>query len=213
MLIPFEQVYRFIESNGKSIKGVLHLGAHACEEKSAYNSHNINDSNIIWIDGNESLVEKMKSEGVQHIYHALINDEEKEVEFKITNNGQSSSILDLGIHANLYPNVVVTEVRVQKTMRLDTFFELNSIDPTKYDFWNLDIQGSELNALKSAEKYLKHVNYIYTEANTREIYKGCALLPEIDCYLAEYGFARVAFQEYENHGWGDAFYYRVAPTL
>jgi FkbM family methyltransferase len=213
MLIPFEQVYRFIESNGRIIKGVLHLGAHACEEKSAYNRHNINDSQILWIDGNESLVKKMKDEGVQHIYHALINDEEKEVEFKITNNGQSSSILDLGIHANLYPNVVVTEVRVQKTMRLDTFFELNSIDPTKYDFWNLDIQGSELNALKSAEKHLKHVNYIYTEANTREIYKGCALLPEIDCYLAEYGFARIAFQEYENHGWGDAFYYRVAPTL
>ena len=213
MLIPFEQVYRFIESNDKTIKGILHLGAHACEEKSAYNYHNIEDYNIVWIDGNESLVKKMKEQGVKHIYHALINDEEKEVDFKITNNGQSSSILDLGIHANLYPDVVVTEVRKQKTMRLDTFFESNNIDPTKYDFWNLDIQGSELNALKSAEKYLKYVNYIYTEANTREIYKGCALLPEIDCYLTQYGFARIAFQEYENHGWGDAFYYRVAPTL
>jgi FkbM family methyltransferase len=209
MLIPFEQVHRFIESNGKSISGILHLGAHACEEKSAYNRHNINDSQIVWIDGNESLVKKMKEEGIQHIYHALINDEEKEVEFKITNNGQSSSILDLGIHANLYPDVVVTEVRKQKTMRLDTFFEKNNIDYTKYDFWNLDIQGSELNALKSAEKYLKHVNYIYTEANIREIYKDCALLPEIDTYLAQHGFIRIAFKEYDNHGWGDAFYYRI----
>ena len=213
MLIPFEQVYKFIESNGKTIKGVFHLGAHACEEKLAYNRHNINDSNILWIDGNETLVQKMKQEGISNIYHALINDEEKEVEFKITNNGESSSILDLGIHANLYPHIVVTEVRVQKTMRLDTFFELNNIDPSKYDFWNLDIQGSELNALKSAEKYLKHVNYIYTEANTREIYKGCDLLPEMDYYLTQQGFTRVAFQEYENHGWGDALYYRIAPTL
>jgi FkbM family methyltransferase len=213
MLIPFEQVYNFIVSNGRTIKGVLHLGAHNCEEKYDYNKYGIEDSKIIWIDGNETLVNNMKNKGVQNIYHALINDEEKDIEFKITNNGQSSSILDLGIHKDLYPHIVVTDTQIQKTIRLDTFFEKNSIDPTKYDFWNLDIQGTELNALKSAEKYLKHVNYIYTEANTKEIYKGCALLPEMDYYLAQHGFARLAFQEYENHGWGDAFYVRVAPTL
>lgn len=212
MLIPFEQVNRFILSNGKSIKGVLHVGAHACEEKSAYNNEGISDNNIIWIDGNQTLVNKMKNNGIHHIYHVLVDDEEKVVDFKITNNGQSSSILDLGIHANLYPDVVVTETRLQKTMRLDTFFETNNLDPKSYDFWNLDIQGTELRALKSAEKYLKYVNYIYTEANTKEIYKGCALLNEIDDYLAKYGFIRIAFKEYENHGWGDAFYYRVAST-
>jgi len=213
MLIPFEQVNRFILSNGNEIKGILHIGAHMCEEKNEYNKYGIDDSRIIWIDGNETLVEKNKLNGIPHIYYALIDNEEKDVTFKITNNGQSSSILDLGIHASLYPDVVVTENRKQTTIRLDTLLEQNNIDPSKYDFWNLDIQGTELRALKSAEKYLKYVNYIYTEANTREIYKGCNLLPEIDYYLAQYGFARVAFQEYENHGWGDAFYYRVAPTL
>ena len=213
MLIPFEQVNRFILSNGNEIKGILHIGAHMCEEKNEYNKYGIDDSRIIWIDGNETLVEKNKLNGIPHIYYALIDNEEKDVTFKITNNGQSSSILDLGIHASLYPDVVVTENRKQTTIRLDTLLEQNNIDPSKYDFWNLDIQGTELRALKSAEKYLKYVNYIYTEANTREIYKGCNLLPEIDYYLAQYGFARVAFQEYENHGWCDAFYYRVAPTL
>ena len=213
MLIPFEQVYNFIKLNGKQIKGILHLGAHMCEEKYDYNKNGIADTNIIWIEGNTDLVQKNKEKGISNIYHALIDNEEKDVSFKVTNNGQSSSILDLGIHKDLYPHIVVTENKSQKTIRLDTFFQQHNIDPTNYDFWNLDIQGTELRALKSGEKYLKYVNYIYTEANTKEIYKGCNLLSEMDYYLAQYGFARIAFQEFDNHGWGDAFYYRVAPTL
>jgi FkbM family methyltransferase len=209
MLIPFDQINEFILSNGKKIKGIIHLGAHECEERNDYNKNGVDDSRIIWIEGNANLVEQNKDKHI-NIFHALIDDEEKEVEFKITNNGQSSSILELGIHKDLYPHITVSEIHKQKTIRLDSFFEQHNIDPSKYDFWNLDIQGTELRALKSAEKYLKYVNYIYTEANTREIYKGCALLPEIDCYLEERGFVRIAFQECENHGWGDAFYYRVS---
>ena len=209
MLIPFVIVNQFILSNGKKIKGILHLGAHECEEKEDYNNNGVDDSRIIWIEGNTKLFEKNKSKGI-NIFNAIIDDEEKEVEFKITNNGQSSSLLELGIHKDLYPDIIVSEIQRGKATRLDSFFELHNIDPSKYDFWNLDIQGTELRALKSAEKYLKHVNFIYTEANTKEIYKGCALLPDMDRYLAEHGFIRVAFQENDNHGWGDALYYRVA---
>jgi len=209
MLIPFDQINQFILSTGKKIKGIIHIGAHECEERNDYNKNGVDDSRIIWIEGNANLVQQNKDKDI-NIFHALIDDEEKEVEFKITNNGQSSSILELGIHKDLYPHITVSEIHKQKTVRLDSFFEQHNIDPSKYDFWNLDIQGTELRALKSAEKYLKYINYIYTEANTREIYKGCALLPEIDFYLEERGFVRIAFQECENHGWGDALYYRVS---
>ena len=209
MLIPFNQLNQFISSNEKQIKGILHVGAHECEEREDYNKNGIDDSRIIWVEGNPNLVDKNKDKGL-NIYYALIDDEEKEVEFKVTNNPQCSSLLDLEICSVLYPQIIVEEIQKQKTIRLDTFFEQNNIDPSKYDFWNLDIQGTELRALKSGQKYLKYVNYIYTEANTQEIYKGCALLPELDNYLTQHGFARLGFQEYDNHGWGDAFYYRVS---
>jgi FkbM family methyltransferase len=171
MLIPFDQINEFILSNGKKIKGIIHVGAHECEERNDYNKNGVDDSRIIWIEGNANLVEQNKDKHI-NIFHALIDDEEKEVEFKITNNGQSSSILELGIHKDLYPHIIVSEIHKQKTIRLDSLFEQHNIDPSKYDFWNLDIQGTELRALKSAEKYLKYVNYIYTEANTREIYNA-----------------------------------------
>jgi hypothetical protein len=37
---------------------------------------------------------------------------------------------------------------------------MNNIDGSKYDFWNFDIQGSELLALKVYTKYTK-VLYIF----------------------------------------------------
>jgi hypothetical protein len=39
-------------------KGILHVGAHLCEEKDLYNSIGITDTQILWIDGNEDLVKK-----------------------------------------------------------------------------------------------------------------------------------------------------------
>jgi len=44
---------------------------------------------------------------------------------------------------------------------------------------NLDIQVVELRVLKSMEKYLQHVKYIYTEVNTEQVYKGCNLIGEV----------------------------------
>ena len=207
MLISFNQVHSFILANASPINGILHIGAHLCEERYDYNANGINDSNILWIEGNPKLVEKNKNKGV-NIFHVLVDEEEKEVTFNITNNGQSSSILQLGTHKITYPDIVVCEKQTHTTMRLDTFFDKNNLDPSKYDFWNLDIQGTELRALKSAGKYLEHVKYIYTEINTEEVYQGCTLLADLDAFLASHGFIRIATKLVNGAGWGDAFYFK-----
>ena len=77
----------------------------------------------------------------------------------------------------------------------------------KYNFINFDIQGAELNGIKSMEKYLNDVDYIYTEVNIKHLYKNCPLLDEIDEYLDKYDFTRVE-THLTQHGWGDAFYIR-----
>ena len=206
LVIPFEQINNFIKSTGNNIKGILHIGAHELEERIHYNNIGIDDSKIIWIEGNPAIVEQNKNKGVT-IYQALIDEEEKEIMFYITNNGHSSSILELGTHANAYPNIKVTEPIKLKTIRLDNFFETNNIDPNNYDFWNLDIQGAELRALKSAGKYLENVKYIYTEVFIKELYKGSALLPDVDAFLKIHGFTRIATQLHDV-GWGEAFYFK-----
>jgi hypothetical protein len=50
-----------------------------------------------------------------------------------------------------------------KSVTIDTFFERSKIDLSKYNFWNFDIQGAELMALKGATKSIKYAkdDYFY----------------------------------------------------
>ena len=77
----------------------------------------------------------------------------------------------------------------------------------KADFLNMDIQGAELKCLKGFERNLGMINAIYAEVNEKELYAGCALLPELDAWLSEHGFVRV-HTHMTPHGWGDALYIR-----
>jgi hypothetical protein len=102
--------------------------------------------------------------------------------------------------------VVVVKKETMKTTRLDTLIEKNNIPIQNLNFLNFDIQGVELRALKSMEKYLQHVDYIYTEVNTEDVYKGCDRMDDMDKYLSNFGFKRAATHVITHVGWGDAFY-------
>jgi FkbM family methyltransferase len=187
------------------IKGILHVGAHECEELDSYKKIGVNEENIIWIEGNKAIAERMKLK-VKNVYNILVSDIEEEVEFIITNNGQSSSILELDEHKKEHPQVYEIARTKQITQRLDNFFETNRLE-YNHNFLNFDIQGAELKALKSMEKYLCKVDYIYTEVNIKYLYKNCALMNEIDEYLSKFNFVRVE-TNMTRMGWGDAFYVR-----
>lgn len=142
-----------------------------------------------------------------NIFQCVVYDEnDKEVEFNITNNGQSSSVLPFGSHSYNHPKVKVVSKEILKTTRLDKLIDDNQIPIEKLNFINLDIQGVELRALKSMEKYLQYVNYIYTEVNIEQVYQGCDEIDQIDEYLKKFGFERLATKVYEHLGWGDVFY-------
>lgn len=208
MLIPFANIQQFLQNNNKQVKGVLHVGAHECEEKKDYNAEGIPDSRIVWVEGNKDKVLEMKQKGIETIYCALVDEVERDVTFYITNNGQSSSILPLESHLQHYPHITVAEERSQKTTTLKNLIETNSIPIETLNFWNLDIQGAELAALKGAETYIQYADFIYVEVNVESLYQGCALLPEMDTFLSEKGFQRIGLKLVKE-GWGDALYIRV----
>lgn len=208
MLIPFSTICGFLQSSGKQVHGILHIGAHACEEKNDYNAQGISDDKIYWVEGNKEKVLEMRMKGIDKIYCALVDEVERDVTFYITNNGQSSSILPLETHTSHYPHIVVSEERKLKTTTLKALIESQKIPIEHLNFWNLDIQGAELSALKGAAEYLKYADFIYVEVNVEPLYKGCALLPQMDEFLAVNGFQRVGMQ-LVSQGWGDALYIRV----
>lgn len=207
MLIPLDQL---VNEFNLSITSICHVGMHKAQELPMYNKIGITNDNIFWVEAMQDLVNEMKSKNIPNIYQAVIDEiDDKEITFNITNNGESSSILEFGTHAINHKHVKVVEQVQLKTTRLDTLIERENIPIEKINMLNLDIQGIELRAIKSMEKYLHHINYIYTEVNTEEVYKGCNLLPEMDEYLDNHGFRRVKTHLYTKFGWGDALYIRV----
>jgi FkbM family methyltransferase len=204
MLIKFKNLcnkYNFVP------KGIVHLGAHELEEMPDYQEFGI--KRVIWVEGNPSLIESgtNKIKGTEQLlFHGLIYDEDNvELDFHITNNMQSSSILKFGKHKEYHPTVNVVEVMKLKSIRVDTLLKENNIGMTEFDFVNLDIQGVELKALKSFGTYLDNVKYIYTEVNSGQVYENNDLISDLDFFLSERGFRR-AETEMTPFEWGDAFY-------
>jgi len=206
MLIDFTEIARILSSRNINVIGAFHLGAHECEELEFYNKIGLKDENIIWIEAIPSKVCEAQNRGVPNVYNAVITDKDNdEIIFNISNNGQSSSVLELGTHLQEHPWVTYIDKIHQKSITIDTFFERNNIDASQYNFWNFDIQGAELMALKGASHSIQYAKVLYLEVNEKELYKNCGLISDIDAFLLQYNFTRV-LTSMTKHGWGDALY-------
>jgi FkbM family methyltransferase len=201
MLISLDEL---VAKYGIQFRGILHVGAHECEELAAYERY-ISRNKILWIEGLEDKVNwaKQNIPGVL-IEHAVVSDVSETVTFHRSNNGQSSSILELGLHKYFHPSIHYVSSETVQTKPLRDIIGKYDIS---YNFLNLDIQGAELKALKGMSEYLPSVDYIYTEVNSDYVYEGCAIVTEIDEYLKQFGFDRVE-TNFTHCRWGDALYVR-----
>lgn len=196
-------IHYLIKKYNIQFEGILHVGAHECEELSDYEVY-IERDKIIWVEAMPNKVEECKRiyPGI-NIECAVVSDKNEIIEFNVTNNGQSSSMLEFGLHKIYHPHVYnIGKFRTETKLLIDI---LNKYQHVKCNFLNLDIQGVELKALKGMESYLKYVKYIYTEVNTDYVYEGCTLMSELDDFLGNHGFIRME-TEMTEFKWGDAFY-------
>jgi FkbM family methyltransferase len=208
MLIGFDEINTILKQYGIQVGGAFHIGAHDCEEMGFYGQLGLSPEKVVWIDAIDSKVLEARKRGIPNVYCTVVTDQDDQpVVFNISNNGQSSSVLELGTHAREYPGIVYVQ-RVKKTsVTIDTFFSRNGLDSSKYDFWNFDIQGAELMALRGAETAIKTAKAIYLEVNINELYVGCGRIEEVDAFLLERGFRRM-LTRVVSQGWGDALYIR-----
>lgn len=190
------------------IDGVLHLGAHLVEEARSY--HRCRVGPVTWVEAQRDLADEcarlLAKYPDQSVINACVSDGDgQEVTFHLANNGQSSSLLPLGTHLDVAPDVrYVAEITVTTTT-VDTLadewgFRANMV--------NADLQGGELAAFRGAEGFLAGVDYIYCELNWRPLYVGCGLLPDLDRFLGSLGFERFDTMMAGNSGWGDGLYAR-----
>jgi FkbM family methyltransferase len=208
MLINYKDL---VQKHGWKPKGVIHVGGHRGEEQEVYDALGVKKT--IWFEAiSESAKEiKLKYKGRNDILviNNLLSDKREYVNFNVSNNGASSSILELGTHKTNHPKIHYIDKRWIEAFRLDEVMEYSDTLPllssVGFDTLNIDVQGAELKVLKGAGDLLHQIKWIYCEVNIEEVYKGCALMDEIDDYLKEYGFERVE-TKLTPKGWGDAFY-------
>ena len=203
MLIPAHLISKYLNIKPKTI---LHIGAHLGEEYDDYKKLGWGEDLTIWVESSSDLVKQLKNK--LDLANNLViectawSQAGVELNFNITNNSQSSSLLDLDLHKLLYPEISVINSIPKITQRIDEILPIG-FSP---ELLNIDIQGAEKEALIGCGDLLRDVKYIYSEVNKVSIYRGCTLVWDLDDYLCNFGFKRILTSWYKNHGWGDALY-------
>jgi FkbM family methyltransferase len=199
-----------VDKHKLDIKGVLHLGASTGQERDAYDTYC--KGKVMWVEAIPrvylDLQQNIKPYPQQTAHNAcLSNVDGDEVVFNVSNNeSQSSSILELGVHALIHPEVHYIEQIAMKTQRVDTL--LKDVDVSTINFLNVDLQGAEHLAIEGMGDLIKNIDYALLEVNMKETYKGCMLIEELDYFMLQRGFERVETGEWVAETWTDALYIR-----
>ena len=192
------------------IKGVLHLGASTGQERFEYDKYC--KGNVLWVEAIPSIYDQLITNiepfGKQMCFNAcLSNVDGNEIIFNVSNNeSQSSSILELGVHALIHPEVHYVEQIAMQTKRIDTLFK--DVDVSSINFLNVDLQGAEHLAIEGMGDLIKNIDYALLEVNMKETYKGCMLIDDLDYFMLQRGFERVETGEWVAETWTDALYIR-----
>jgi FkbM family methyltransferase len=190
-------------------RGIIHVGANTGQEREWYDQHGLD---VVWIEPIPEVCARLRDNlrryPDQRALEYLITDRDgREHQFNIANNdGESSSIFDLDQHKDIWPDVSYTRSITMTGITLASLVEREGIDMTRYNVLAMDTQGSELLVLKGARPILKHFDCVLTEAADFEIYKGCALLDEIDTLLREEGFCEKSKKRFAIHPNGGSCY-------
>jgi FkbM family methyltransferase len=176
----------------RSVRGVVHVGANVGQERDLYDRLNLD---VLWIEPIPEVFSELQSNIAslprQRALRCLITERDDAVyEFNVANNhGESSSILPLKEHRDVWPKVNFTRTITLQSTTLATLVERERIDLSRYDTLVMDTQGSELLVLRGAEPVLRHFRFVKTEVPDFEAYAGCARLDDIAAFLEARGFA------------------------
>jgi FkbM family methyltransferase len=197
-------------------KGVIHVGANAGQERDVYARYELP---VVWIEALPAVFEELKVNIApypnQIAVCALLTacDNETHI-FRVANNGgQSSSILDLKYHRDIWPDVHFVDKLAMQSVTLLTALSSRNIDVSRYDALIMDTQGSELLILQGAGDLLDQFDFIKTEAADFESYTNCATVESLCDFAAAKGFRLVRRDKFASHprlgGYYDLLFERI----
>jgi FkbM family methyltransferase len=167
---------------------------------------------VIWIEPIpevfDTLLVNIKNHNNQMAFQNLITDQDDaEYTFHVSNNaGASSSILELKLHKDIWPEVAYEKIIKLRSTTLLSFLRRERINADEYDALIMDTQGSELLVLKGAAPILHAFRFIKTEVPDFESYTDCCQLEDISEFLKQHGFREITRHKFAQRAEGGSYY-------
>jgi len=193
----------------RRVSGVIHVGAHTGQERDIYDRYGVN---VLWIEAHPEVFARLAANvrdlPRQRALQGLVTDRnDREYRFHIAgNDGASSSIFDLNLHRDIWPDIRFVDTITLRSRTLPALLSEAGIDASAYDALVLDTQGSELLILQGAMSLLASFRVIQTEAADFAAYCGGCLLTEIGEFLARHGFREVSRHRFARHPSGGSYF-------
>ncbi|MEG4857829.1 FkbM family methyltransferase [Microcoleus sp. K1-B6] len=191
-------------------RGIILIGAYDAKTLKRLNLPNT--IKTLLIDANPTAVERLQENFADRpniqVVQAAITNHNDTVTLHLTSLESSSSILPWQQYSKIYPNIKETQQLTLPSRTLDTLLQELHLSTTDFNILILDIQGAELLALEGATQLLNTLDAIYTTVHYQELFKGGALAEQVDQFLTDYQFQRVAEETPYHPAWGEAFYVR-----
>lgn len=196
----FREIPRRAPKAAATIRVIYLIGAHRFQEHTMFLELFPNLEQIYLFepmpDFARFLTAVTGSLGYVKVFQYAITDFDGTADFHVTNNTESSSLLKLGKHRDVYPDIHESLTINVQCRKLDTVIREHGLRPP--DLLFIDVQGSEYKVITSiSSAVLDGVKLLYTEASTIEFYQGARNLNEIRDYLQE-NFYFLGFSPQDN---------------
>lgn len=193
-------------------RGVIHVGAHEGKEIGMYESMGV--PHVLYVEANPAVFERLEVNINERpdkkcqvtLLNRAISDAPGTLELHLASFDQSSSLLPMELHRDVYPQVQPAGKISVQASRLDDVMSEKQLPLQDFNLLNIDVQGAEAMVLRGAPQVLQHVDAVNVEISFVELYKGGALIEDVEDMLQAAGFKRVALSCPYHPTWGDAFY-------
>jgi FkbM family methyltransferase len=195
-------------------EGCLHVGANFAQEADIYDE--LGFQRIVWVEGfmpyYERLMQVIRGRSNHSAVNLMVSDVAGEtVTFRVASNtGSSTALPPTGTWENTFKGISLGETHTVVCDRLDRRLagELSPEALARLRFLVLDVEGSELKALRSMGALLEPIQFAFIEVSLRRLFRDGPLFRDIDRFMLQHSFERVYVKT--SAASGDALYRRVA---
>lgn len=209
LLLDVPEILRAEIGINLGLKKVIHIGANKGQEAVLYDNAGIEGYHVEAHPGYFLEVEKSCSgtKMQKAVQACCFSVSGQTVEFNVTNNTESSSVLPLGRHALAYPLVEVTE-KIQLTTTTVDDLVAGGLLPADPDMLLLDVQGAEGHVLEGATKLLESDALwgLLIESSLDPLYDGGSSFDDVYTRILKPRGYFLKTANFNEHGWTDVLF-------